>query len=110
MPATEQGQLNRHLKAFPSQAAPIQDTARTIFSRSRSHLSETELFIPIGHISLDSYSHKEELHLSVEDGTYSITTFYISKPLQSAGYGRAAMDVMERYVIYCYTSDPFHYL
>ena len=52
-------------------------------------------FIPVGHISLDSENADSSL-ADASQGLYCITTFYISRPLQSIGLGRSAMDAVEK--------------
>ena len=52
------------------------------------------LFIPIGHISLDSLSTDKDLTSSSEH-TYHITCLYVSRALQGAGIGWATMDAVE---------------
>ncbi len=68
------------------------DTAAALGGKPRTPSSQS--FIPVGHISLDAESPNPD-QADASKGIYCITTFYISRALQSGGLGRAAMDVIE---------------
>ena len=68
------------------------DTALTLGAKPRQPSSEP--FTPIGHISLDSESPNPD-QADASKGMYCITTFYISRAIQSGGLGSAAMDRVE---------------
>lgn len=91
--------LGQHLEAFPSELAPLFDTATTFGGSSRQPTNNP--FIPVGHISLDSsYEEPEKVaNDNLGEGVYWISTFYISKALQKYGLGRAAMDFVEEMAV-----------
>jgi len=84
--------LSQHLTKYPLEATPIHDTALTLGAKPRQPSSEP--FTPIGHISLDSESPNPD-QADASKGMYCITTFYISRAIQSGGLGSAAMDRVE---------------
>ncbi|CAG7960827.1 unnamed protein product [Penicillium olsonii] len=73
----------------------LEDTALTLNAAPRQPTQET--FIPIGHVSLDSYNPEIEcLDLEIPaEGVFWIKTFYISRSIQGQGIGRATMDYVE---------------
>ncbi|GJC96762.1 hypothetical protein ColKHC_05588 [Colletotrichum higginsianum] len=81
---------------------PILDTAQSIRAVSRTP-RETP-FHPVGHISLDvDNPHAKRLNLPIpKENVYWIKSLYVSFALQSAGIGRAAMDMVESMA----TSEP----
>lgn len=87
--------LEAHTSRYPAEIVPITDTACHLQGKPRkpTHAS----FIPVGHISLDSaldWTSDSRL-TDVTSGVYHISSFYVSKALQSGGLGRATMDVLE---------------
>ncbi|CZT44459.1 uncharacterized protein RSE6_04627 [Rhynchosporium secalis] len=84
--------LNQHTTKYALESTPIHDTARTLGAKPRQPTSRT--FTPVGHISLDSESPNED-QADASKGLYCITTFYISRAIQSGGLGSAAMDKIE---------------
>ncbi|KAH6693318.1 hypothetical protein DL95DRAFT_393397 [Leptodontidium sp. 2 PMI_412] len=84
--------LAQHLLKYPNESTPIHDTAITLGAKSREPTSRS--FIPVGHISLDSESSNPD-QADASQGMYCITTFYISRAIQSGGLGSAAMDRIE---------------
>ncbi|ORY68285.1 uncharacterized protein BCR38DRAFT_471884 [Pseudomassariella vexata] len=87
--------LERHIFAFPDEATPLHNTCKRVLSRSHTPDPAISTFIPIGHISLDSWSPYDSLQTSPSNGVYSLTTFYVSKALQYGGIGGAAMTACE---------------
>ncbi|TAQ84580.1 hypothetical protein B7494_g7097 [Chlorociboria aeruginascens] len=93
---TKDIQLSSHLKAFPSESEPLSDTAISLGNKPRSPTNEQ--FIPIGHISLDSWNEDPE-RADGERGIYRIMNFYVSDALRGSGLGGAAMDKVESIAI-----------
>ncbi|CZT04557.1 uncharacterized protein RAG0_10978 [Rhynchosporium agropyri] len=89
---TKATKLNQHTTKYALESTPIHDTARTLGAKPRQPTSRT--FTPVGHISLDSESPNED-QADASKGVYCITTFYISRAIQSGGLGSAAMDKIE---------------
>ena len=89
--------LSRHISQWPKENFPISDSAASLRGESRTPRLEFH-FIPIGHISLDSENADPSL-ANASQGIYCITTFYISRPLQSIGLGRSAMDAVEKMAV-----------
>ncbi|KAK7989886.1 hypothetical protein PG989_010201 [Apiospora arundinis] len=58
-----------------------------------------DLFVPVGHISLDGWHADPSLQTSAADGVYSLTTFYVSKAMQGVGIGGAAVAECERMAV-----------
>lgn len=55
-------------------------------------------FIPVGHISLDAGKTSDASQLGIDlpsEGVFWISTFFVTRALQSKGIGRAAMDEIE---------------
>jgi hypothetical protein len=88
----KESKLEQHLSRYPGEAALILDTATALGGKPREPSSQ--LFIPVGHISLDSESPNPD-QADASKGLYCITTFYISRAIQGGGLGRAAMDAVE---------------
>ncbi|RDW75435.1 hypothetical protein BP6252_06577 [Coleophoma cylindrospora] len=91
----KEAKLAAHTSKYPAELVPITDTALQLQGKPRTptHVS----FIPVGHISLDSeleYSTDPRL-VDVSNGVYHISSFYVSRALQSGGLGRATMDCLE---------------
>ncbi|KAH7327477.1 hypothetical protein BKA65DRAFT_462245 [Rhexocercosporidium sp. MPI-PUGE-AT-0058] len=84
--------LAQHLLKYPNESTPIHDTAATLGAKPRQSTSLP--FTPVGHISLDSESANPD-QADASQGMYCITTFYISRAIQSGGLGSAAMDRVE---------------
>ncbi|KAL2061224.1 hypothetical protein VTL71DRAFT_7497 [Oculimacula yallundae] len=84
--------LQQHITKYPIESTPIHDTALTLGAKPRHPTSVA--FTPVGHISLDSESPNED-QADASRGLYCITTFYISRAIQSGGLGSAAMDKVE---------------
>lgn len=85
---------SQHIAEFPQESAPITDTAPTHWQKPRTPSNRT--FIPIGHIALDLRP-EENAHLKLtDDGIVWVAGLYISWGLQSRGFGREAMRVVER--------------
>ena len=73
----------------------LEDTAAAINAIPRQPTKE--IFIPIGHISLDSKNPEAE-HIGLDlpsESVFWIKTFYVSQSIQGQGIGRAAMDEVE---------------
>jgi len=73
----------------------LEDTATAINAIPRQPTKE--IFIPIGHISLDSKNPEAE-HIGLDlpsESVFWIKTFYVSQSIQGQGIGRAAMDEVE---------------
>ncbi|KAI0128016.1 hypothetical protein BJ170DRAFT_399382 [Xylariales sp. AK1849] len=87
--------LQKHVRAYPDEDTPLQDTSRLVLSRSRTPDTALVHFVPIGHISLDAWAPDPELDTSASSGVYSITTFYISRALQKTGLGVTALSSCE---------------
>lgn len=85
-----------HLKKYPSESVPIKDTAAGLGAKPRSPTSQS--FIPVGHISLDSWNQDPSL-ADGSKGFYVIMCFYVSAALQGSGLGGAAMDAVEHMAI-----------
>ncbi|KAJ5341184.1 hypothetical protein N7541_010308 [Penicillium brevicompactum] len=83
------------LQVDPEQKEQLEDTAVTLNAVPRQPTKES--FIPIGHISLDSYNpDAERFDLDIpSEGVFWIKTFYINQSTQGQGIGRAAMDQVE---------------
>lgn len=92
--------IEKHITAFPDEATPLRDTCKNILQRPHVSDPEYATFVPLGHISLDTWSDRELHGLSREKGVCLISTFYVSKALQSGGLGRATMDCFEEYVVF----------
>ncbi|KAI4595179.1 hypothetical protein KJ359_007155 [Pestalotiopsis sp. 9143b] len=88
--------LQKHIRAFPDESAPLADTCRLVLSRAHTPDPQLNTFVPIGHISLDVVTSFPELRASAADGVYSINSFYISRGIQRGGLGAAAMAACER--------------
>ncbi|KAM5358351.1 hypothetical protein ACJZ2D_015367 [Fusarium nematophilum] len=97
-PETEES-LQLHLDLFPSERAPLIDTALSIRAQPRTPTQEA--IYPVGHISLDADNvDAERLNIDLPtENVYWIKTFYVSKALRSKGIGRAAMDTVESMAI-----------
>lgn len=89
--------IAQHVKAWPSEATPISDSAVSFGGKSRTPSSPTATFVPVGHISLDA----EQGDFTASEA-YKIATFYVSTALRGSGLGRAAMDAVESMA----TSEP----
>ncbi|KAL3424901.1 hypothetical protein PVAG01_04182 [Phlyctema vagabunda] len=94
-PASAQKQA-QHVSAYPLEAGELTDTAVSLGGKPRPPLGTS--FLPVGHISLDPDPTDRGLEV-VEEGTYLISTFYISRALQGSGLGRAAMDIVEKMAV-----------
>ena len=70
------------------------DTAVSLFGKPRAPTSPPLSFIPVGHISVDSESDEPEL-ADPSKGICRVTTGYVSRAIQGAGIGSAAMDIVE---------------
>ncbi|KAK6223552.1 hypothetical protein QIS74_03496 [Colletotrichum tabaci] len=94
--------IAKHISEYPKEKQPILDTAQSIRAVSRTP-RETP-FHPVGHISLDvDNPHAKRLNLPIpKENVYWIKSLYVSFALQSAGIGRAAMDMVESMA----TSEP----
>lgn len=90
-PAMQQ-HLDRHAAAFPLESTPLLDSAVSLGGKPRTPTNAP--FHPVGHISLDTDVANPEL-ADASKGIYHIATFYVSRALQGAGLGRAAMDLVE---------------
>ena len=106
-------QLAQHTSTYPEESTPLVDSARTYGGRPRTPPSPAKSFIPIGHICLGQVpvdywtpappgTHKMEE--AAGSGWYWISNFYVSRALQGAGLGRAAMDTAESIAI----SEPLN--
>lgn len=84
------------------QNKPLLDTCKSL--RGVPLEPSNKEFIPIGHIALDmTYPAAAKFNLDIpSEGAIFIKSLYISKPLQSGGLGRAAMDTLESMA----TSEP----
>lgn len=87
--------LATHTARYPIESTQIFDSA-TSFGGEPRNPDPMKSFIPVGHISLDTVNPYSLELADPTRGIYCISTFYISSPLQSAGIGRATMDVIER--------------
>jgi hypothetical protein len=65
---------------------PLSETAASFGGKPRIPSPRTT-FVPVGHISLNT--------IPDEPGSYKVSKFYISWPLQRNGLGSAAMDTLE---------------
>ncbi|KAK9372528.1 uncharacterized protein V1513DRAFT_451977 [Lipomyces chichibuensis] len=90
--------LAQHIMQFPAEKESILDSATSFGGMPRLLPDSPYSFIPVGHISLDS-EHPDPSLANPSEGLYCISTFYISRALQSCGLGRAAMDTVERIAI-----------
>ncbi|KAK8050714.1 hypothetical protein PG994_012444 [Apiospora phragmitis] len=105
--------LAAHKAQFPSEAAPLRDTSRSILGWP--HMVHPDIaaaaaaaagdgdgdrdrdtFVPVGHISLDGWHADPSLGTSAAAGVYSLTTFYVSRAMQGVGIGGAAVAECER--------------
>ncbi|KAK7941321.1 Acyl-CoA N-acyltransferases (Nat) [Apiospora aurea] len=95
--------LAAHKAQFPSEAAPLRDTSRSILGRPHAVHPDIAAagddFVPVGHISLDGWHADPSLCTSAADGVYSLTTFYVSKAMQGVGIGGAAVAECERMAV-----------
>lgn len=83
-----------YLTPIIQESAPITDTATTHWQQPRTPTNRA--FIPIGHVALDLRP-EENAHLKLTDeGIVWVAGLYISWALQSHGFGREAMGVVER--------------
>ncbi|KAG0647766.1 hypothetical protein D0Z07_6646 [Hyphodiscus hymeniophilus] len=87
--------LNVHTTAWPAESTTISDSCTNFGGKPRIPHPE-RVFVPVGHISLDSENEDPEQADAIR-GIYRISSFYISTALQSAGIGGATMDAIERY-------------
>ncbi|SPO04643.1 uncharacterized protein DNG_07328 [Cephalotrichum gorgonifer] len=94
--------MEAHLTAFPEQASNLLDTGAYVRGIERQPTNQP--FNPVGHISIDTaWPGVDYLNLNTPAmGTIWIKSLYVSAPLQSAGFGRAAMDALEAMA----TSEP----
>jgi GNAT superfamily N-acetyltransferase len=90
----KESKLQAHITAYPNEATPVHDTAKFLGGEAREIPQPPREFIPVGHISLDSYCADPEL-ADPKRGIYYVSTLYISHALQGRGLGRAAMDAIE---------------
>jgi hypothetical protein len=72
----------------------LTDTAVSLFGKLRTPTSPPLSFIPVGHISVDSENDEPEL-ADPSKGIFTITTGYVSRAIQDAGIGSAALDIVE---------------
>ncbi|POS81129.1 hypothetical protein DHEL01_v200496 [Diaporthe helianthi] len=85
---------SKHTAEFPKESAPITDTVTTHWQKPRK--PSKRAFIPIGHVALDIRP-EDYAHLKLtDDGIVWVAGLYISWGLQSQGFGREAMGVVER--------------
>jgi Acetyltransferase (GNAT) family len=94
--------LSVHTSAYPRESTSIPDSATSLGGKSQIP-DPSRTFIPVGHISLDS-ENEDPNAADPSRGIYRISSFYISRALQSLGLGRAAMDEVERMA----TSEPLN--
>ena len=87
--------MERHISAFPAEETPLKNTSGSIYGKSVSPSPDISAFVPVGHISLDAWAADPLLHTSAERGIYSLTSFYVSKALQSLGLGGTALRMCE---------------
>lgn len=85
--------LTIHTTTWPAESTPISDSCSNFGGKPRVP-NPARKFIPVGHISLDS-ENEDPNAADPSRGIYRISSFYISRALQSAGLGRAAMDEIE---------------
>lgn len=88
----------RHVLQHPAEKTPISDTASSLARKPRRTPPLSDVFIPVGHISLDFY-HPDPSLADPSKGIFYISTFYISRALQGGDLGRAAMDALESMAI-----------
>ncbi|KAI1849622.1 hypothetical protein JX266_004571 [Neoarthrinium moseri] len=91
--------LLKHTTAYPKESIPLRDSSQRILSRAHIPNAELSTFLPIGHISLDSWTSDPDLKTSAANGTYSIMCFYISRVLQNGGLGAAALASCEQMAV-----------
>ncbi|KAI1433906.1 hypothetical protein GGR50DRAFT_456795 [Xylaria sp. CBS 124048] len=89
--------LEKHITAFPEQAAVLADSSRMILGRPYTPDSSLmPCFHPVGHVSLTITPPKPELQTDIAKGIISLTSLYISEALQNHGLGGAAMRQCEK--------------
>ncbi|KAK7754052.1 hypothetical protein SLS62_003898 [Diatrype stigma] len=86
--------LETHIKAYPQEAASIEDTAREVRLAPRQPTGKR--FTPIGHVALDIHDPDEDEKLGLpREGVAWLHQLYVSYALQGKGYGAAAMSQVE---------------
>lgn len=99
--------LQKHATAYPKEAAPLEDSCRTVLSRRHTPRPELGWFQPIGHLSLDPWNIDRELRTSASNCVYALLSFYISGALQGGGLGAAALRSCERQVLQLPSSSAY---
>lgn len=95
--------LAKHISSFPSEKSAIADTAVCFGGKPRTPPTRPLLFIPVGHLSIDS-EHADKSLVDPDHGLYCLTALYVSVALQGTGLGRAAMDAVESMA----AGEPLH--
>ncbi|KAF4630044.1 hypothetical protein G7Y89_g8094 [Cudoniella acicularis] len=92
-PQTASSWLTKHLTLYPTESTPLTPSSPS------SSPSAPQIFIPLGHISLDTSAldvSRGRLTYDLPSPTaYRVTTFYVSRSVQGSGIGRLAMDRIE---------------
>lgn len=92
--------IAKHTESYPREAAPLDDSAKTIGGRPRessSSRSESS-FIPLGHISIDTIASTFLPTVELADPSahkFHISTFYVSRALHNSGIGSVAVRAAE---------------
>ncbi|KAL6898398.1 hypothetical protein GGI43DRAFT_409061 [Trichoderma evansii] len=84
--------MAKHIAKYPAEKEALTDTA-TILANSPRTPTFTS-FIPIGHIALDLYPDRNT-KFSLPQSTVWVKSLYISRAIQSGGYGRSSMYQIE---------------
>ncbi|PNP45672.1 hypothetical protein TGAMA5MH_02897 [Trichoderma gamsii] len=84
--------IAKHIAKYPTEKEAIVDTATTLAKSPRTPTLTT--FMPIGHIALDLYPERNT-QFSLPQSTVWIKSLYISRTMQSGGFGRSAMYQIE---------------
>ncbi|KAM0448943.1 hypothetical protein ACHAO4_008170 [Trichoderma viride] len=84
--------IAKHVAKYPTEKETIVDTATTLAASPRTPTLTS--FLPIGHIALDLYPDRNT-KFSLPQSTVWIKSLYISRTMQSGGFGRSAMYQIE---------------
>ncbi|KAH8123508.1 hypothetical protein FP744_10004704 [Trichoderma asperellum] len=84
--------MAKHIAKYPAEKEAIIDSATTLANSPRTPTSIS--FLPIGHIALDLYPDRNT-RFSLPQSTVWVKSLYISRAMQSGGFGRSAMHQIE---------------
>lgn len=84
--------MAKHIAKYPAEKEALIDSATALANSPRTPTSIS--FLPIGHIALDLYPDRNT-RFSLPQSTVWVKSLYISRTMQSGGFGRSAMHQIE---------------